>query len=65
LQLRQNRNLLDDILDLIFSALDVDDFDGDSLAGALVDAGTKSALETRETKGESRAGQHQRQTYPL
>jgi len=56
---------LDDIFDLIFSAFDVDDFDGDSLAGALVDAGTKSALGTRETKEESRARQHRRLTYPL
>lgn len=39
LQLGQDGDLLDDVLDLILGALDVDNLDGDGLAGALVDTG--------------------------
>jgi hypothetical protein len=36
LQLREDGNLLDDVLDLVLGALNVNDLDGDRLAGALV-----------------------------
>lgn len=39
LELRQNGNLLDNILDLIFRALDIDNLDRNGLTGSLVDAG--------------------------
>ncbi len=40
LQLRQDGNLLDDVLDLILGALDIDDLDSNGLTGALVHAVT-------------------------
>lgn len=36
-ELGQDRDLLDDIFDLIFGVLDVDDLDRDGLACALID----------------------------
>jgi hypothetical protein len=39
LQLRQDGNLLDNVLDLVLGALDVDNLDGNRLAGSLVDTG--------------------------
>ena len=44
LQLRKDGDLLDDILDLILGALDVDDLDGHGLARPLVDAGLGSDI---------------------
>jgi hypothetical protein len=42
LQLGQNGDFLDDVFDFVFGALDVDDFDGDGLAGASLDSAGKS-----------------------
>lgn len=40
----QDGDLLDDVFDFVVCAFDVDDLDGDGLAGALVDAGDKALL---------------------
>lgn len=43
-ELGQDGNLLDDVLDFVVCAFDVDDLDCDGLAGAFVDAGTDKGI---------------------
>ena len=43
-ELGQDRDLLDDVLDFVVCAFDVDDLDCDGLAGAFVDAGMDKGI---------------------
>ena len=56
LELREDGDLLDDILDLVLGALNVNDLDGDSFASALVDATSAQRVSNEDRGGESATG---------